>query len=57
MAEDLICSSHNMKIANMSGSVTFMCPKCGKGKIVRSRHAREIAAKYTCPSCGFTGPN
>ena len=55
--ENKKCSALNVRVANDKGSVTFNCPKCGKYEIVRSRHAREIVAKYTCPGCGFTGPN
>ncbi len=51
------CISTNIRITNDQGSTTFLCPSCGKHEIVRSRHAREIVAKYTCPQCGFTGPN
>ena len=50
-------SSLGGSITNTSGSVTFPCPKCGKSTILRSRNEREIAAKYTCSECGFTGPN
>lgn len=41
----------------MEGDVSFMCPKCGKAKIVRTKHERKLATQYTCPECGFTGPN
>ena len=40
-----------------AGSVTFLCPRCGKGKIRRTHHERKIATKYHCSSCGFEGPN
>ncbi|MFW5746175.1 MAG: zinc finger domain-containing protein, partial [Nanoarchaeota archaeon] len=43
-------------IANDDGSVEFPCPKCGT-MIARSRHERAIVAKYSCPKCGFEGPN
>ncbi|MBR9700741.1 RNA-binding protein [Candidatus Woesearchaeota archaeon] len=43
--------------ANTPGSVRFPCPKCGKSEITRTRNEREIVAKYTCPECGFVGPN
>jgi len=53
------------KVSNLSsegestevGRVIFMCPKCGKGKIKRSFHERQIATKYICDKCGFEGPN
>lgn len=51
------CISMNVKIANDKGAVTFICPACGKHEIVRSSAARKVVAKYTCPECGFTGPN
>ncbi len=44
-------------MTNQGGTVEFDCPNCGKYKIVRCGHCREIAAKYTCPNCNFTGPN
>ena len=50
------CNSTNVSIANNKGSVSFPCPNCGKQTIVRSSNARKIAAKYTCPECGFIGP-
>ena len=50
---DQVCSSSGKKIANDSGSVKFPCPSCGKAIIVRSSNSRAIAAKYTCPNCGF----
>jgi Zn-ribbon RNA-binding protein len=53
----LECSALKTNIANDRGAVVFDCPNCGEHKIVRSKRAREIIAKYTCPSCGFTGPN
>lgn len=51
------CSSTNVKITNIQGTVRFKCPSCGEAEIVRSKKAREIAMKYTCPNCGFEGPN
>jgi predicted RNA-binding Zn-ribbon protein involved in translation (DUF1610 family) len=39
------------------GSVHFKCPKCLKGEIFRTGRARALVAKYTCPECGFVGPN
>jgi len=53
----LRCSSCGVEITNQKGSTKFKCPNCGKAEIVRCFHCREIAAKYTCPECGFTGPN
>jgi Zn-ribbon RNA-binding protein len=51
------CLAMNVRITNDAGSVMFKCPKCNDYEIVRSKHAREIVAKYTCPKCGFVGPN
>jgi predicted RNA-binding Zn-ribbon protein involved in translation (DUF1610 family) len=49
--------SCNVAITNASGNVTFNCPSCGKGEIIRCKHCRQIASKYSCPQCKFTGPN
>ncbi|MCF7866110.1 zinc finger domain-containing protein [Candidatus Woesearchaeota archaeon] len=57
MEEVKKCSATNARITNDKGSVTFKCPKCSDYEIVRSKHARQIVGKYTCPKCGFTGPN
>ena len=57
MAEELVCSSCKKKTTNIAGTVRSLCPKCGKSEIVRCKDCRIIAAKYTCPSCKFTGPN
>lgn len=52
-----VCDATKVKITNDTGNVRFMCPSCGKSEIIRSKKARELAIKYTCPSCGFEGPN
>ena len=52
-----VCSSCKKRLTNDVGSVILNCPKCGKGKITRCKHCRQIAVKYTCPECGFEGPN
>ncbi len=44
-------------LTNDVGATSFPCPNCGKHIIERSRHSREIVIKYTCPECGFQGPN
>ena len=44
-------------LLNQKGSVRFLCPQCGKQEIIRARKEREIVIKYTCPKCGFVGPN
>ena len=51
------CNPCKKVIANDSGAVTFICPRCSKFEIVRCNNCRENAIKYTCPSCGFEGPN
>ena len=55
--EDIVCISTKKKVTNTEGVSQFDCPSCGKHRIVRSRHARVIAAKYKCPQRGFEGPN
>ncbi len=50
------CSSCNVDITNINGSVSFDCPSCGKVKIVRCKDCRNKSIKYNC-SCGFEGPN
>ncbi|MCB9362310.1 RNA-binding protein [Candidatus Woesearchaeota archaeon] len=52
-----VSSTSKQDIANDVGSVSFMCPRCGKAEIVRSSKDRAIVVSYTCPECGFTGPN
>ena len=51
------CISCGVDITNDSGSVKFNCPKCGKEEIIRCYHCREIAARWTCSKCEFSGPN
>jgi predicted RNA-binding Zn-ribbon protein involved in translation (DUF1610 family) len=57
MAKKKNCISCKKDITNDVGTTTFLCPKCGKYEITRCKHCREIAAKYICPGCGFSGPN
>ena len=57
MAEELKCTSCNVRITAIPGSAVFKCPNCGKQDIVRCAHCRKIVAKYKCKSCGFEGPN
>lgn len=52
-----VCIATNKEILNDVGSVSFKCPQCKIGIIVRSKNARQIVAPYTCPECGFVGPN
>ena len=51
------CSSCGKEIANDVGSVKFKCPDCGRDTIYRCKNCRQIAARYTCKSCSFSGPN
>jgi len=55
--QEIKCMSCKKPLTNVTGSVKFLCPNCGKVKIIRCRNCREIVTKYTCPSCGFEGPN
>ncbi|MEM0230790.1 MAG: zinc finger domain-containing protein [Candidatus Woesearchaeota archaeon] len=57
MAEQLVCISCKKRITNKAGSTRFKCPSCGKYEIIRCPECRERGIKYTCPECGFTGPN
>ncbi|MDO8481322.1 MAG: zinc finger domain-containing protein [Nanoarchaeota archaeon] len=57
MEEHLVCNSTGERITNDTGRAIFPCPKCGKQQIVRSSRARKLAIPYTCPGCGFIGPN
>ena len=55
--QQLKCSSCKATITNLEGTAKFNCPNCGKFKIIRCKHCREIASKYSCPECKFEGPN
>lgn len=44
-------------LTNDVGGVKFKCPNCLKETISRTGNERQIVTKYTCPSCGFEGPN
>ena len=59
MAENYkVCMSCKKRITNQGGGVAdFKCPSCLQFQIIRCRHCRENASKYTCPNCGFSGPN
>lgn len=57
MAKEFYCISCKKEVTNDTGTAYFMCPKCGKYQIIRCTHCRNIAAKYVCPECNFTGPN
>ncbi|MBW2971239.1 DUF1610 domain-containing protein [Candidatus Woesearchaeota archaeon] len=51
------CTSCGRRVTNDRGAVMFKCPACGNEEIIRCRHCRETAAKYTCTQCNFEGPN
>ncbi|MBR9676175.1 RNA-binding protein [Candidatus Woesearchaeota archaeon] len=51
------CLSCKKNIANMIGTVTFLCPNCTKAEITRCVECRKNVVKYVCPECGFEGPN
>jgi Zn-ribbon RNA-binding protein len=55
--EPKVCLATKKRIDNDAGAVIFPCPKCGEFEIVRSSFARKNAIAYTCPQCGFKGPN
>jgi hypothetical protein len=57
MEQEVKCTSCKTRITASEGAVKFPCPKCKKTEIVRCKNCREIAAKYSCPECGFEGPN
>lgn len=44
-------------LTNDTGATSFPCPSCAKTTIYRTKNSREICVKYTCPGCGFVGPN
>jgi len=51
------CLSCKKELSNDKGSTKFKCPGCLKYEIKRCRHCRATAARYSCPECGFSGPN
>jgi len=57
MEKELACSSCKKRIINEAGIARFPCPNCGKTELIRCKHCKEIAAKYSCHECNFSGPN
>lgn len=57
MAQRVLSTTSKENIANDAGAVVFACPQCGYDAIVRSSQERKNVTRYTCPKCGFTGPN
>ena len=53
----LSCITCKRSLTNLRGSTIFNCPNCGKYAIIRCFYCRRLAARYTCPSCSFSGPN
>ncbi|MFH0752462.1 MAG: zinc finger domain-containing protein [archaeon] len=52
-----VCNSCKTELSNQRGSTIFKCPNCEKYEIARCKHCRQIAARYHCPNCEFSGPN
>jgi len=50
-------TENSRNLTNDEGGVSFFCPNCLKAKISRTGNDRQIVTKYTCPNCGFEGPN
>ena len=57
MEQQHSCITCKKNISNDTNSTKFKCPNCGEYEITRCGNCRKIVAKYTCPSCGFEGPN
>ncbi|MCL4346506.1 MAG: zinc finger domain-containing protein [Candidatus Thermoplasmatota archaeon] len=53
--EDLKCSSCGIRLIG-TGVVSFLCPSCGETRIGRCAQCRDQGVRYTCVSCGFSGP-
>lgn len=49
------CVSCKEEISSHPHSVQFKCPNCDE-TIIRCGKCRKLMLKWTCPSCGFTGP-
>jgi Zn-ribbon RNA-binding protein len=57
MEKKLACSSCKKEVTNDKSSTIFKCPKCGNSDIIRCKHCKEIATRYNCNKCDFSGPN
>ncbi|MBS3123879.1 hypothetical protein J4437_04560 [Candidatus Woesearchaeota archaeon] len=55
--DEKTCLSCKKRVVNDAGKVDFQCPKCKTYLIVRCSNCRSNAVKYSCPNCGFVGPN
>ncbi|MBS3147704.1 RNA-binding protein [Candidatus Woesearchaeota archaeon] len=51
------CITCKQPSIGQTGFTIFKCPKCLKTDLSRCSHCRKIAAKFSCPQCGFEGPN
>jgi predicted RNA-binding Zn-ribbon protein involved in translation (DUF1610 family) len=49
------CVSCGKKVETEPVWVEFICPGCGKEKIIRCDKCKRMENPYTC-KCGFTGP-
>ncbi|MBU5537249.1 MAG: DUF1610 domain-containing protein [Candidatus Aenigmarchaeota archaeon] len=54
--EELKCTSCGTNVLSKKNFVRFMCPKCGKVKIIRCSTCKNLGTKYTCKECNFEGP-
>ncbi len=52
----LKCNTCGVNVLARANFVQFPCPKCGKETIIRCSNCKISKNKYTCKSCGFTGP-
>ncbi|MEM5872057.1 MAG: zinc finger domain-containing protein [Candidatus Aenigmatarchaeota archaeon] len=53
---EMKCVSCGIKIENQRNWVEFLCPNCGKIKIIRCEKCRALGNEYLCSSCSFKGP-
>ncbi len=54
--EAIRCTSCGKRVEAEKAWVEFMCPKCGKAKIIRCEKCKRMVNTYECPKCGFVGP-
>ncbi|PIN99867.1 RNA-binding protein [archaeon CG10_big_fil_rev_8_21_14_0_10_43_11] len=54
--EKNVCDNCSRDLLVSGDSVQFKCPKCLAHVIKRCGKCRSNAVKYTCASCGFSGP-
>ncbi|MBS3164476.1 RNA-binding protein [Candidatus Woesearchaeota archaeon] len=51
------CISCHKRVTNTTATTVFKCPQCQNYDIMRCGPCRENAVSYSCPACGFMGPN